>query len=272
VLKSLLRNTCGYWVSAIGLAAVIFASGISSSLAQSSYTVGPLLNIIEVNGSQARATLDVTNAGKEAVRLRIYVEDFAYIRDRGFTPFSAHPYSAIPYLQFTPRELVVPPQTTRNVRVNILIPSTAPDGEYRAVVFTEELRSQNTIRSQSAGSAIIITRVGSIFFANKGNGKADISATGAVWNNGIKQPQIILSNQGLASSNPGVQWKIEKDGRELDGGVIPALTVQNRSERIASLNIKKDTEFAPGEYTVFGQLLLRNGTTKPFSFTFKIPN
>jgi P pilus assembly chaperone PapD len=237
-----------------------------------SYTVGPLLTISNVKNSQSRATLDVTNSGKEPLRLRIYVEDFTYDREKGFTPTSSHPYSAVQYLQFSPRELVIPPKSTRNVRVNILIPPSVPDGEYRAIVFAEELKDDRANQLPSGGATVFKTRIGSVFYVVKGNGKADISAISAEWNAEKKRPQIVLENKGLATSNPEVQWKIERDGKEIESGVIQGILVQNRSQRLASLNSKKVDKLPSGEYIVSGQLRFSDGTSKPFSFKLKIPN
>jgi P pilus assembly chaperone PapD len=253
-----------------GLAlSLIFGTISSTAVLANSYTVGPLLTIVDSQGSQTRATIDVSNTGEQPMRLRVYVEDFTYDRNKGFTSFSSHPFSAVPYLQFSPRELTVPPKTTRNVRVNILLPPNAPNGEYRAVVFAEELRNDPV--PQTGGVAVVKTRIGSLFFVNKGSGRAEITAKNAVWDPSKQQVHIILENQGNASSNPRLEWKIERDGKEIDNGVIPGLIVQNKSERIAILNTSKIGKLPAGEYNISGQLQLRNRETlQPFSFKIKV--
>jgi hypothetical protein len=236
----------------------------------STYSVGPLVTIVPLERSQARATLNVINAGDEPIRLRIYVEDFTYERAEGFAPAPSHPFSAVQYLQFSPRELVVPPKVARNVRVNILIPSSAPDGEYRAVVFAEELTGNDTPQAKTDSSLAVKFRVGSVFFVTKGSGKSDLSATDVVWNQQKNQPQLVLNNKGLSSINPEVQWKIERDGKEVDSGSIAGVIVQNGSERLATLETTKG-KLTTGEYTVSGQIQSKKATPIPFSFKLKVP-
>jgi P pilus assembly chaperone PapD len=250
---------------------LLLGSTYFSPLRANAYTVGPLLTIIDVKGSQARATIDINNSGQESIRIRIYVEDFTYDRDQGFRVTNNHPYSAVQYLQFSPRELTIPPQTTRNVRVNILIPPTAPNGEYRAVVFAEELKNEPKPPEGGAAAINTKTRIGSIFFVNKGGSGADIAVNNMVWNSVKKQPQVILENKGSTTSNPSLQWKIERDGQEIDSGMTPNLIVQNHSERVVSLSTKKANELIAGEYTVTGKIRLKDGILKPFLFKLKIP-
>jgi P pilus assembly chaperone PapD len=253
------------------LLSLLLGSTYFSPLRANAYTVGPLLTIIDVKSSQARATIDINNSGQEPIRIRIYVEDFTYDRDQGFRVTNSHPYSAVQHLQFSPRELTVPPQTTRNVRVNILIPPTAPNGEYRAVVFAEELKDEPKAPEGGAAAINTKTRIGSIFFVNKGGSSADIAVNNMVWNSVKKQPQIILENKGSTTSNPSLQWKIERDGQEIDSGLTPNLIVQNHSERVVDLSTKKASKLIAGEYTVTGKIRLKDGILKPFLFKLKIP-
>jgi P pilus assembly chaperone PapD len=235
-----------------------------------SYSVGPLITIVDVKNSQARGTLNISNGGTEPIRVRIYVEDFSYTKDKGFSIIPTHPYSAVKYLQFSPRELVIPPNVTRNVRVNILLPSSLPDGEYRAVVFSEELKDAPKPQPGVA-TAVFRTRIGSVFFVSKGSGKPDIAISTLAWNSDKKQPQIILKNKGFITDYPGLQWKIEQNGKEVDSGEILGVIVQSNSERAVALESKKAVKLTPGEYTISGQLLPRGKTPIPFSFPFKVP-
>ncbi len=256
-------------LAAAFLAVAIAANTIFVKAAQASgYSVGPLVTIVPLSNSQARSTINVTNTGNEPVRIRIYVEDFTYERNRGFTTGSSHPYSAKQYLQFSPREIVVPPKVTRNIRVNILIPPSAPDGEYRAVVFAEEL-SDNS-KPQTESTVVVNFRVGSVFFVTKGSGKTDLAPLGIEWDAQNSRPRLVLINKGSITTNPAVQWKIEQAGKEIDSGSVLSSIVQNRSERSITLETKKGN-LRPGEYTISGQVQRSNGTPMPFSFKLKVP-
>ncbi len=250
------------------LLATITGFFFDKSAQASSYSVGPLVTIVPLDRSQARATINVINPGDQPVRVRIYVEDFNYERNAGFTISPSHPYSAKQYLQFSPREIVVPPKVTRNVRVNILIPASAPDGEYRAVVFAEEL-SDNS-KPQTESTVVVNFRIGSVFFVTKGSGQTDLSPLGIEWNPSTGRPRLLVSNKGSISTNPAMQWKIERDAKEVDSGSLLSFIVQNRSERAINLETKKG-KLSSGDYTVSGQIQRAKAAPIPFSFKLKVP-
>jgi P pilus assembly chaperone PapD len=264
-----IRKSQSIAIASLLAPALICAASPSVSHA-GSYSFGPLITIVDVKNSQARGTLTVSNSGAEPIRVRIYVEDFTYSKDKGFSIVPTHPYSAVKYLQFSPRELVIPPNVTRNVRVNILLPSNLSDGEYRAVVFSEELKDDPKPQPGVA-TAVFKTRIGSVFFVNKGSGKPDIAISTLDWNPEKNRPQIILKNKGAVTDYPALQWKIEQNGKEIDNGEVLGVIVQNSSERAVALESKKNVKLAPGEYTISGQVIPRGKTPIPYSYTIKIP-
>jgi hypothetical protein len=250
------------------LASVTINTVFAKSVQAGGYSVGPLVNIVSLDRSQARATINVTNTGNEPVRVRIYVEDFTYERNAGFTTVPNHPYSATQYLQFSPREIVVPPKVTRNVRVNVLIPSSAPDGEYRAVVFAEELIDNSA--PQSGSTLPVKFRIGSVFFVQKGSGNNQLSVSGVEWDQQERHPRLLLVNKGTITNNPSIQWKIDRNGKEVDTGSVLSVIVQNNSERAVELKTMNG-KLPPGEYTVSGQVQRSKTPPIPFSFKFKVP-
>ncbi|NES23355.1 MAG: P pilus assembly protein, chaperone PapD, partial [Symploca sp. SIO3E6] len=104
--------------------------------AQAQMRISPLVIEVEAQRGQAQGVISVTNTSNEAFRARVYAEAFTYDRDTGFAILTSSPTDLTDYLQFSPRELTIPPGVTRRVRLISRFPPSLPEGEYRAVVFT----------------------------------------------------------------------------------------------------------------------------------------
>jgi P pilus assembly chaperone PapD len=238
-----------------------------------SFNISPMVTISDAKGSQAKGSINVSNSGKEPLRMRVYAEDFTYTRTTGYVPSSKHERSAIPYLQFSPRELTVPPGVTRNVRVGITLPPSAPDGEYRAAIFVEELREQEVkTDAPKKNQVVMLARVASVFFIAKGGVKADLQVNSAVWNNQQKTLNIVLTNQGKKSAYPNVFWKIVQNGKEVTDGSILGVVSQSGNDREVTLRSKdKNLSLPSGKYQLSGEIVNDRQKPVPFSIGVSIP-
>jgi P pilus assembly chaperone PapD len=251
---------------------LIIASATKSTAG--SFSVSPMVNISDTRGGQAKGAINVTNSGKEPLRIRVYAEDFTYNRNKGYVSIPTHDRSAIRYLQFSPRELTIPPGVTRNVRVGITLPPNAPDGEYRASVFIEELKENKIDSITSTRSPIIIlnARVASVFFIAKGGVKANLQVNTAVWDNQQKTLNIVLTNQGKKSAYPSVNWKISQNGKEVSDGNILGVVLQSDTDREVILRTKdKNLSLPAGNYQLSGEIVNDQQKPIPFSIGVSIP-
>lgn len=253
----------------------LFISGLhllftTTNALAGSFSLSPMVTISDAHSGQAKGSINVSNNGKEPLRMRVYAEDFSYNRTKGYSDISSHGNSAIPYLQFSPRELTVPPGVTRNVRVGIALPASAPDGEYRAAIFVEELREQEVkTDAPKKNRVVMLAQVASLFFISKGGVKANLQANTAVWNNQQKTLNIVLTNQGKKSAYPNVNWKISQNGKEVNNGNISGAIVQAEKDREVTLRLKdKDLTLAAGSYQLSGEIV--NGDQKPTPFSFGV--
>jgi P pilus assembly chaperone PapD len=243
-----------------------------NAIAQSiSITVSPLVTITQLKGAQARASFSISNSGTTPLRARIYAEDFDYDRDTGFKKISNHVYSANPYLQFSPKEVVVPPGVTRDVRVNITIPPSKPDGEYRVSVFTQDLTERKVTDPKTKYITIIRPQIGSIFFVSKGNIAAKLSGTSVSWNSETQKPRLVLKNEGQASAYPEVAWALKQGDREVANYKILGVVLQAGKERAIDLKIPTETKVAPGNYNLTGEISNSDGKKTPFSLPLTVP-
>lgn len=257
-------------VSGVGLGLIAsFCTTVPVKAQQ--FTVTPLVTIGDFKAGQAKGSISVTNKGAEPLRMRIYAESFTYDRKQGFTFTPKDDRSAVPYLQFSPREIEVPPGVTRNVRVAITIPPNLPNQEYRAAVFIEDLKERE-IRPSSGNTLVIKARVASVFFFNKGESKASIQLRTVVWDATNKTASILLENQGKQTAYPEVSWSIAKAGREVAKNTIRGVIVQSENSREVTLQSNdQPLSLAKGEYVLSGDIVTKGQKPAPFSVKFAIP-
>jgi P pilus assembly chaperone PapD len=237
-----------------------------------SFSISPMVTVSDTKGSQSKGVINVSNNGKEPLRMRVYAEDFTYERAKGFVSTPKHERSAIPYLQFSPRELTVPPGVTRNVRVGITLPPSAPDGEYRAAIFVEELREQTVKSDAPTNQVVMLSRVASVFFIAKGGVKANLQSNSAVWDNQQKKLKIILTNQGKKSAYPNVIWKISQSGKEVINGSFLGLVMQAETDKEMTLRAKDQNLSLPsGSYQLSGEIINEGQRSVPFNIGVVIP-
>ena len=245
----------------------------SPALAQTvSISVSPMVTIQPIKGSQSRSSFSVTNSSTIPIRTRIYAEDFDYDRSEGYTKTGNHPNSASPYLQFSPKELVIAPGVTREVRVSVTIPPSQADKEYRVAVFTEDLTERAITPGKTQVVTIIRPQIASIFYISKGTLTPELSAIGAIWDPKTKKPRLLLKNKGTASAYPDVEWKLRQGDKEIAGSRIFGVVLQADRERLSDINTFSETPLKPGQYTLAGEVDNKDGKKIPFSFSLTVPN
>src|SRR4028118_870105 len=135
-------STTSFCKSAVALTIGILSTTLlwgGKSVAQVS--ISPLVIEVEAKRGQAQGVINVGNSTNEPFRARVYAEPFTYSRDAGFQTLKKGEQADLtPYLQFSPTELNVPPGVERRIRYIVRLPPSMQEGEYRAVVFTENLK------------------------------------------------------------------------------------------------------------------------------------
>jgi P pilus assembly chaperone PapD len=255
----------------IGLVGIVVANAaLAAQSRKSSFSISPMVNILALRNGQAKGVINVTNQGQDPLRVRVYSENFTYDRSQGYTTTDNHPQSAVNYLQFSPRELVVPPGITRNVRVGTSLPGNLPDGEYRAAIFIEDLKERE-ISSDSGGQRIAVqTRVASVFYFNKGQTTSELSIASATWRSPNRELLLLLSNKGKKTSYPIISWRLEKDGKVAIQDKILGILLQSQTERELTLKLAS-AKLSPGNYTFIGELQEDSQKTVPFNLKVMIP-
>ncbi|MBW4623428.1 MAG: hypothetical protein KME17_29235 [Cyanosarcina radialis HA8281-LM2] len=236
------------YLSSCALSTLILFPGIAKAQVQ----ISPLVIETETKQGQSRGTINVTNTSKERFRARVYAAPFTYDRE-GFQALESSANDLTPYLTFSPRELVVEPGQTRRIRiVSRLLPSMKA-GEYRAVIFTENLQA---FESQSGNMTIgIIPRIGVTVYVRHGEASANLAVQGGSFATERKLINLLVKNSGNASVRPQVNWKLAKGGKTVKEGKIEAITVIAEGERNIPIEyLSAEDKVAAGEYQLTGEL------------------
>ncbi len=267
------------------LAVGVLLSGISfwPKIASAQMTVSPVFIETQAKRSQAQGVISVTNIGDTVLRARVYAEPFTYT-DTGvqFLEPGQGGSDLIPYLQFSPTELVIPPGATRRIRLISRFPPNLPDGEYRAMIFTERLLDSQEVPGDSNGNSDapvikINARIGSAFYVRQGNITSNLSVVGASWNSNQQRFQLLLENAGSASEHVRVDWQLKRGEAPIMSGSLPTSTVVAQSQRHLQLRpANPDTTSLPaGDYQLVGEVSWEAADRPqrlPFNLTVTIPS
>ncbi|BAZ03967.1 P pilus assembly protein, chaperone PapD [Calothrix sp. NIES-3974] len=254
--------------------AIVASPFIDQSVASAQVSISPITIEVEAKRGQAQEFIDVTNPGDRPFRARVYAEAFTYDADTGFKILKSSPTDLRPYLQFSPRELVVPPRTTRKIRLITRLAPNLPDGEYRAMIFTEPLQENITRNTQGARTRVI-TRVGSALLVRKGNVSPRLSVENAQWDKNTKKLRLSVRNTGKASAFARMNWSLTQNGKNIKSGRTATSALIAEGLRNVVVNTSKEDELnlTPGNYQLTGEFTWgrNNENRQPFSINFTIP-
>jgi P pilus assembly chaperone PapD len=257
---------------------VLSAALLWGGTAKAQVNLSPIKIEINSNRGQAQGVINITNSSNETFRARVYAEAFTYHKDFGFQVLPSTPSDLRPYLQFSPRELVVPAGTTRRIRLNARLAPSLPNGEYRAMIFTEPLKA-NTVTDGNGNTTRIITRVGSALFVRKGDVRANLLVENIRWEGNAKKLQLLVSNTGNISVYPSIKWTLRQGHTIIKTGELISMGIVPESKRNLILNSFQKDEFNlnPGKYQLNGELIWgednssNNNKKTPFNFALIIP-
>lgn len=263
------------------LSSIVFSTFLLwGNTAKADVAVAPLVIETDVKQGQAQGTITVTNGDAKSFRARVYTEPFTYDLETGFKLLDASPFDLTPYLQFSPRELQVPGTDNRRIRFVVRFPPGLPDGEYRAMLFTENLEATFQEESGTNNGAIfktaIVPRIGVAVYVRKGNISHNLTAVNARFDSKSQQLQLLVKNSGKASVITQGEWTIKKGDKQIYNGRGIDTTVIAEGERYLAVDYSspaKKIQLEPGEYQLSGNLGWGvNQTNKiPFSAKFIVP-
>lgn len=247
-----------------------FFAGLTTNLTVSLPAVAqvgmsPLFIEAEATRGRSQGVVTLINSTDRPIRARVYSEPFTFEKD-GFTSLIEDADDLAPYLQFSPREVVIEPNSEQRVRLLGQFPPSLPAGEYRAAVFAEELLDSESLESNIAINA----RVGTTVYMRQGELSAELSALEA--SIGEKSIELSVANKGDATARPSVNWTLLQNGVEVASGQESVRTIVAEGDRNFSLPLP--TALPSGSYTLAGEftwITLETGYTEAFELPVLVP-
>ena len=210
---------------------------------------------IEMQGKQGKSTglITIENTSSSPSRIRLYTTAFTYNENADFQRLANGGTTDLtPYLQYSPREMVLPPNTARNVRLVSILPPSLPDGEYRVAVFAETLTEVTTSGNYKLG---LRANIGAAVYVRKGNLSPNLSLESAKFNPQKKELHLLVRNNGTATARPRIDWRLMQGETEVSKGVSGASFLPNSQ---VNLLLNKPDQFksnlSPGTYQLRGEI------------------
>jgi hypothetical protein len=274
ILMGFPRRSFSLLASVLAAATVLAPDSASANL-----SVSPQIIELTSRRGQAQGTVLVTNQGEKPFVSKTYAVPFHYDREDGFKELKSSPNDLTPYLQFSPSELTVPELDKRRVRFITRLAPNLPDGEYRAMIFTEMTQPTEVKEVDSSNQITLVTnilpRIGVAVYVRKGNVSPKLNIDSFRFDATKQQPQILVKNTGKASAFVGGTWSLKQKDREIRKGSVIDTTVIAESDRYIKIYLSDSEANAlpPGEYQVEGNLHWGfNQTLKiPYKHQFTVP-
>ncbi|MEO0841427.1 MAG: hypothetical protein AAF063_21290 [Cyanobacteria bacterium J06643_5] len=242
------------------VASVLLSSFLLSGIAKANISISPMVVETEAKRGQAQGRITVSNPSGENFRARVYTSPFTYNKETGFQILPKSPTDLTPYLQFSPRELQVGASRKRNIRFIVRFPPSLPDGEYRTMIFTENLQRGTITETNSETNVTlqtnIIPRIGVALYVRKGDVSPNLIPDSARFDLKTNKIQLLVTNKGKASAIVAGDWKLKKGKEVIQKGNISDTTVLAEAERYLTAKSlsKNQSKLTPGEYQLTGEL------------------
>ncbi|MEA5573899.1 hypothetical protein [Calothrix sp. UHCC 0171] len=245
--------------------------------AKADIAISPMIIETQAKRGQAKGILTVSNLNEKAFRARVYTSPFTYDKEQGFQTLKSSPNDLAPYLQFSPRELQVDGSTQRSIRFITRFPPSLPDGEYRTMIFTENLQATTVTETDNKKgvtvNTAIIPRIGVAVYVRKGNVSPNLAVSSARFNPQASKLQLLVTNKGKASAIASGNWKLKRGNQTVQTGNIGDTTIIAEGDRYLSLTPPKSnqSQLLPGDYELSGELTWGDKkNTVPFKMTVNI--
>jgi P pilus assembly chaperone PapD len=250
-------------LSTIALSALfLFPSSVKAQVG-----VSPMIIEAETKQGQATGVITLSNTGRSEAHFRLYAQPFTY-NEEGFQVLEVSEDDLTPYLVFSPTEVIIQPGEIRRIRlVARFLPST-PEGEYRAVIFSEPLVD----RANQSGLAVN-SRIGTTVYVRHGDIAPRLNVEGANYDPQKSSINLVVNNSGDATVRPRVRWRLLQGNQTIAENEISEITIIAEGGRNIPLRIEGQN-IPSGNYTVRGELIwgnFYNPQTQPFDVEVRIP-
>ncbi|MEM7589942.1 MAG: P pilus assembly protein, chaperone PapD [Cyanobacteria bacterium P01_A01_bin.83] len=264
-------------IFAAGVISLAVAScNILTQPANAGLFLSPMYLKMELKQGQSKGVIQVGNTSPKPIRVRLYLTGFTYSKNGVFQRRDSlnkkgqtRSDDLTPYLRYSPREMVIPGNSSRRIRLIGLLPPSFPDGEYRTAIFAETLQEKTNSQGRKVGLNISI---GSALYVTKGEVAPHISVAEASFNSENKSLNLLVANEGTATAKGEIDWVL-KQGKEVVGSGKSGGSFLPDSQTNLELNRQRNKELSlePGVYQLEGKIIWeRSDEQEVFDFDFEI--
>lgn len=223
-------------------------------------------------GETTRQVFEITQAGGQSGRYRVYTADWTFGADASVT-FSETllPQSCRPWVAIERRDITIAPNGKLRFRFEITPPADAPTGECRFAIMVEG--QEQTVDTGGPVSFPVSGRIGVIVYAAVGAAepKLEIAEAKLTPQNGQPTPTLFVRNTGNAHGRlTGFLSGTDAAGRKLEftPSTLPILPGETRAI-VLTPSLEGATEPTPVRYPVTVKGTLEWGNTRlPFEQRF----
>ncbi|ESA32007.1 p pilus assembly chaperone [Leptolyngbya sp. Heron Island J] len=267
-------SSCRFLTAVKALNLSLAGSVLWAGAALAQVGLSPLVVELDAERGRAQGVITVTNDTEDIFRARVYMEPFTYDQEEGFQTVESSPHDLSPYLRFSPIELEVPAAESRKIRFVAQLPPSLAEGEYRGVLFTETL--VETLNEEGV-SVILKTRVGSTIYVRHGDIAPNLTVNGAAVDLEDNRLELLVNNNGPASTRPRVNWQLSQSGTEVATGETEPISIIAGGGRSLGLGNLGESlpNLGPGQYQLSGELIWSDDNdweTLSFSVDLTVPN
>jgi hypothetical protein len=231
---------------------------VTPAAAQVSVEVSPLRVEIqtEAGGSRTQA-ISLTNAGKEAVRIRATISDWRLSRDGAPQfegPEAGRAYSATGWIRIAPPELVLQPGAEGAVRFSVAVPQGVDAAGYRTgILFDFSPASGDPVAR--AREVRFRSRIATLIYVNVGQPPAAVELTDLRIRTTPEQTLIVGTLANTSRRTVRTKGSLVITGasgvavREVPVPDVPVLPESEREVAVVALE-KTGKPLSPGEYRI----------------------
>lgn len=224
--------------------------------------LSPMYLKMESHQGQSKGVLQVGNTSPEPIRVSLYLTAFSYNKNGVFQRHNTQDQESVnsvldhdltPYVRYSPREMVIPGNSSRRVRLISLLPPSLPEGEYRTAIFAETLQEKTDSQGFKVGFNMSI---GAALYVAKGEIKPEITIVAG----NLEQPQpqlnLLVSNEGNATAKGKISWTLKQGIKviasgESGGSFLP----QSKTNLVLNHHQEEKLDLASGNYQLSGKII-----------------
>ncbi|MCZ6558027.1 MAG: hypothetical protein O7A69_09650, partial [SAR324 cluster bacterium] len=178
----------------------------------------------------------LTNNSGQSVRIRIYPKFIQFSPDRKIEEKVGHPLDLSRWMVFNPRLVNIRPKQKRTIRFSVRPPRDLSGGEYRAVIFFEEMPARAAAQPQQAqGESVklqlkLLTRLGVTIYGMIGERNPQLQAGERRVR--IEKDQLTVTAMVENTGNVHVSLNIKAQLQDESGDTL--------SENVQSFSIQRE--------------------------------